>query len=328
MGTNKIDNLGGQSHLSRSLRRLFRKKIAVICLVLISIIYCLGIFAPIVSPYDYSEQDYTAIRQAPSFEMNEGINGFFTKSHFAGTDRAGRDVFTRVLWGIQNTLILTFIGMITGGLVIGVVFGLMSGYFGGKIDSLIMRVGEIFTVIPSFLLVLIITATLKPRIREWVIWVEDNSFVEGLISSGFIDYFVVSVALVSFEWYGTARLVRSQILYLKESQYIEAARAIGVSHWGIIFKHLLPNALSPIIVTVTMGMGSMVGVEIFLSWVGVGIQPPRPSLGLMLWEGGNISVLRNQPWMLLAPGIVTWIMMLSWNLLGDAMNDVFNPRTR
>ena len=134
--------------------------------------------------------------------------------------------------------------------------------------------------------------------------------------------------MVSFGWYGTARLVRSQILYLKESQYIEAARAIGVSHWGIIFKHLLPNALSPIIVTVTMGMGSMVGVEIFLSWVGVGIQPPRPSLGLMLWEGGNISVLRNQPWMLLAPGIVTWIMMLSWNLLGDAMNDVFNPRTR
>ena len=134
--------------------------------------------------------------------------------------------------------------------------------------------------------------------------------------------------MVSFGWYGTARLVRSQILYLKESQYIEAARAIGVSHWGIIFKHLLPNALSPITVTVTMGMGSMVGVEIFLSWVGVGIQPPRPSLGLMLWEGGNISVLRNQPWMLLAPGIVTWIMMLSWNLLGDAMNDVFNPRTR
>lgn len=326
--SNRIDNIGSQSHLSRSLRRLVRKKIAVICLVLICIVYGLGIFAPIVSPYDYSAQDYTSIRQSPSFEMSEGIKGFFTKSHFAGTDRAGRDIFTRVLWGIQNTLILTFIGMITGGLVIGVTFGLISGYFGGKIDSLIMRVGEIFTVIPSFLLVLIITATLKPRIREWVIWVEDNSFLDGLISSGFIDYLVVSVALVSFGWYGTARLVRSQILFLKEAQYIEAARAIGVSNWGILFKHLLPNALSPIIVTVTMGMGSMVGVEIFLSWVGVGIQPPRPSLGLMLWEGGNISVLRNQPWMLLAPGIVTWVLMLSWNLLGDAMNDVFNPRTR
>ena len=99
METNRIDNLGSQSHLSRSLRRLFRKKIAVICLTLISIVYSLGIFAPIVSPYDYSAQDYTSIRQAPSFEINEGIKGFFTKSHFAGTDRAGRDVFTRVLLG-------------------------------------------------------------------------------------------------------------------------------------------------------------------------------------------------------------------------------------
>ena len=303
-------------HLSRAITRLVRKILAIFFILVLLVIHISGLLAPFISPYGFNDQDYTAIRQPPSLD------------HWAGTDMKGRDVLTRVLWGIQNTLVITFVAISTGGLLIGVSLGLLAGYFGGKIDSLIMRVGEIFTVIPSFLLVLIITATLKPRIREWVIWVEDNSFVEGLISSGFIDYFVVSVALVSFGWYGTARLVRSQILYLKESQYIEAARAIGVSHWGIIFKHLLPNALSPIIVTVTMGMGLMVGVEIFLSWVGVGIQPPRPSLGLMLWEGGNISVLRNQPWMLLAPGIVTWIMMLSWNLLGDAMNDVFNPRTR
>ena len=139
---------------------------------------------------------------------------------------------------------------------------------------------------------------------------------------------MVSLALVSFGWIGMARLVRGQILYIKETQHVEAAKAIGSSTPRILFRHLLPNAMSPIIVTATMGMGNMVGVEIVLSWLGLGIQPPRPSLGTMLFEGGSISVLRTEPWMLLAPGIAAWLMILAWNLLGDALNDVLNPRTR
>ena len=238
------------------------------------------------------EQDYTVIRQPPSFVLDKGIQSFWTESHFLGTDRTGRDLFTRILWGIQNTLILTVIGMVTGGLVVGVTMGLIAGYFEKSVDALIMRTGEIFALIPTFFLVLIIAATLRPRILMWIRWLEDNTFFEGLVRSGVTDYIVISLSLVIFSWFGTARLIRGQILYLKCAQYIDAATAIGASTKRILFKHLLPNSISTLIVTVTMGMGTMVGVEIFLSWIGLGIQPPRPSLGVLLWEGGHISVLR------------------------------------
>ena len=125
-----------------------------------------------------------------------------------------------------------------------------------------------------------------------------------------------------------ARLVRGQIRYLKETQYVESAKAIGASTPRILFRHLLPNAIAPIVVSMSMGMGVYVGTEIFLSWLGLGIQPPRPSLGTMLLQGGHISVIREEPWMLLAPGLAAWTLILAWNLLGAALNDVLNPRTR
>ncbi len=322
----EIDELAEESqrhrrgHLGRAFSRLMRKKIAVVAMVVIAIVWLSGIFAAplstFVTGYDYTAQDYTSLLEPPSLD------------YWAGTDRAGRDVFTRLLWGIQNTVILTFVGMLTGGLAIGITLGLVSGYFGGKVDGFIMRIGEIAASFPTFLLVIIIAATLRPRFLEYVRWVEDNTFLDGLVRSGVVDYVVISVALVSFGWIGMARLVRGQILYLKETQYVESARAIGVSTPRILFQHLLPNAISPIVVSVSMGMGTMVGTEIFLSWIGLGIQPPRPSLGVMLLQGGSISVLRDAPWLLLAPGAIAWSMVLAWNLLGDALNDVLNPRTR
>ena len=307
---------GGRGHLARAWARLVRKKLAVICIVTLSIVYALGILAPILAPYEYTAQDYRAIRKPPSTE------------HWLGTDLKGRDILTRVMWGVQNTVIITFIAMATGGLVIGVTLGLISGYFGGKIDALVMRIGEVFSSFPDILLMIILAATLGPRIRDFMRWLEDNTFLDGLVSSGMADYFVISVALVSFNWIGMARLVRGQVLYLKQTQYVEAAQSIGASTPRVLLNHLLPNAISPIVVSVSMGMGSMVGAEIILSWLGLGIQPPRPSLGTMLLEAGSLSALREVPWMLLAPGVIAWTLVLSWNLLGDSLNDVLNPRTR
>ena len=218
--------------------------------------------------------------------------------------------------------------MASGSLVIGVTLGLVSGYFGKRIDAVIMRVGEVFSSFPDILLVIILAATLRPRILDWVRWLEDNTFLDGLVRSGIVDYTVIFLALVSFSWFGMARLVRGQVLSLKETQFIEAARALGSSTPRILFIHLLPNAISPIVVSVTMGMGAMIGTEIILSFLGLGIQPPRPSLGLMLQEAGSLSALRQVPWMLLTPGLVAWTLVLGWNLLGDALNDVLNPRTR
>lgn len=303
-------------HLGRALRRLLRKKLAVISLLILLVVYVGGIFAAPISPYEYTAQDYTSILQSPNLE------------HWAGTDRTGRDVLTRVLYGIQNTVILTVVAMVTGGLIIGVGLGLLSGYLGGKADAVIMRLGEVFASFPDILLIIILAATLRPRIIEATRWLEDNTMLEGLIRTGVVDYFVISIALVAFGWIGMARLVRGQILFLRTTQYIDAARAIGSSTGRILFRHLLPNAISPVVVTVTMGMGAMIGTEIVLSWLGLGIQPPRPSLGTMLLQAGNLSVLRETPWLLLAPGIAALLMVLAWNLLGDALNDVLNPRTR
>ena len=379
-----------RGHLSRAWSRLIRKKIAVICMVTLAVLYLGGILANWISPHNYDEIDYTALRASPSIVTDKGLSGIWTESHLVGTDRGGRDVFTRVLWGIQNTVILTVVSMFTGGLVIGITLGLVAGYFGNKIDATIMRVGELFASFPDILLVIVLAVTLRERIRSWVFWIEDNSLyylsqvgpimyvfvsaavlafswyvigskkkmlpllvilgiilllafplfewfqslaeqqrkLDGLRESGAVDYLVVALALVSFGWVGMARLVRGQILYLKETQYVEAAKAIGASTPRILFIHLLPNAISPIVITITMGMGTMVGTEFILSWLGIGIQPPRPSLGLMLFEGGHVSVLRNTPWLLLAPGAAAFLLMLSWNLLGDALNDVLNPRTR
>ena len=297
-------------------------------MALLVTIYLAGVLASWISPYDYTDQDLFATREPPSLVFDQGVSGIWTKSHFAGTDLIGRDLFTRVLWGIQNTVILTVVSMLTGGILIGVTLGLVSGYYGRWTDTIIMRIGEVFASFPDIFLVIILAATLRPRILDGVRWLEDHTFLDGLVRSGVVDYFVVSIALVGFGWIGMARLVRGQILYLKETQYVEAARAIGASTRRILFVHLLPNAISPIVVTVTMGMGVFVGTEIILSWLGMGIQPPRPSLGTMLLQGGRLTVLQEQPWLLLAPGFAAWILVLAWNLLGDALNDVLNPRTR
>lgn len=317
-----------RGHFSRAFARLMRKKIAFVCMVTLLVLYGGSALANWIAPYDYTAQDYSSVRQAPSIVTDQGIGGFFTKSHFAGTDRLGRDLFTRVLWGIQNTMLLTIVAMATGGLFIGVTLGLLSGYLGGRVDSIIMRTGEVTSSFPDIFLVIIIAATLRPRILDWVRWLEDNTVLDGLVRSGVADYVVISIALVSFSWFGAARLLRAQVLTLKATQFVESARAIGASTPRILFVHLLPNAIGPMVITVTAGMGSMVGAEIILSWLGLGIQPPRPSLGVMLLQGGHISVLRNEYWMLLAPGIAAWIMVLSWNLLGDSLYDVLNPRTR
>ena len=175
-----------------------------------------------------------------------------------GTDRAGRDVFSRVLWGVQNTVIITFVAILTGSIFIGVGLGLISGYRGGRVDSLIMRIGEISSSFPDILLVIILAATLRPRILGFIRYLEDAYNINGLVKTGIVDYLVISLALVSFGWIGTARLMRAQVLSIKQNQYIDSAKAIGASTSRILFLHLMPNAISPLVVSITMGMGALI----------------------------------------------------------------------
>ena len=303
----------GTSLWSQSLRRLLRKKVGVSCLAIIIVFYLAGILAPWVTPYEYTDYslDPSEVTQGPSL------------SHPFGTDRAGRDMLTRVIYGLRTTVVITVAAMVTGGLFLGIGLGLVSGYFGKLADSVIMRVGDVFLAFPGILLVIIIVATVGEPIRNWVREIDPR-----LVRLGIADYLVVFGALAAFSWVGMARLVRGQVLSIKENQYVEAARAAGASTRRVLFVHILPNVLSPVIVIVSMGMGAAAGSEIVLSWLGVGIQPPTPSLGRMIFENGSVSVLRQDPHLLLAPVGAITILIFAFNLLGDALNDAFNPRAR
>ncbi|MCZ6867755.1 MAG: ABC transporter permease [Chloroflexi bacterium] len=308
---------------TQALRRLLRKKIAVACIVVIAVMYLAGIFTIFRSPTPYGFNDQNiraeAVKQGPSL------------SHPFGTDRLGRDLLTRVIYGLRTTVIITIAAMLTGSLFLGIGLGLISGYFGRWADSIIMRVGEVFLAFPGLLLVILIAATVKPRVKDWVEgWAPSLESFTGIdiIQLGIVDYVVIFGALAAFSWVGMARLVRGQVLYVKQSQYVEAAIAMGASTPRILVSHVLPNIISPVIVVVSIGMGATAGSEIILSWLGIGIQPPTPSLGVMIFENGNISVLRTDPHLILFPVLTITVLIFAFNLLGDALNDALNPRTR
>ena len=303
------------SYWAISIHRLLRKKIGVTCLVIIAIMYGSGILAPLVTPYDYNDQDLSITKQSPSL------------SHPFGTDRLGRDNLTRIIYGLRTTVIITVVTLVTGSLALGITLGLVAGYFGRFIDTFIMRVGEVSSAFPEIFLVLIIVSTFKPPITRWVREVEDLVGFD-IVSLGVVDYLVLSLALAIFSWFGMARLVRGQVLQARENQYVEAARSIGASTPRILVRHLLPNVMSPVIVTVSAGLAAVAGSEVLISFLGIGIQPPTPSLGLMIFENGSISVLRSDPHLLLFPVLTLSLLLFTFNLLGDAVADAFNPRAR
>ena len=302
--------------------RFRKRRLAFVGLIIISFIYLLGIFAPVISTHDYRAIDLRRTQQGPSAE------------NWFGTDRAGRDLYTRVVWGIQTTVIITIATFITGSLFLGVTMGLVSGYFRGWIDAVIMRVGEVISAFPDILLIILLAATLKPRIVDIARNIEDSTGVSGLVSSGIVDYIVIGIALLPLSWFGMMRLVRGQVLALREAEYIQAARAMGMTTPKILFRHILPNVVSPVIVSVSFGIGAIALAEVVLSFFGLGVQPPRPSLGVMIGDvtartgSGSVSVLRDHPEQLLAPIIVVWLLIFCWNIVGDALNDVLNPRAR
>ena len=305
-----------RGYLQLSLRRLFRKKLSIICLAVIILMYGSGIFAPLVAPYGYNDQDLTKVKQGPSF------------SNPLGTDRLGRDMLTRVIYSLRTTVIITVISLVTGSLLLGISLGLLAGYFGRWLDAIIMRVGEVTASFPDIFLVLIIVATVKPRILTWVHTFEDTTGIDWIVRLGIVDYLVISLALAAFSWFGMARLVRGQVLQVRENQYVEASRALGSSTLRILAIHILPNVISPVIVSISAGLAGIATAEIVLSWLGIGIQPPTPSLGVMIFENGNLSVLRSDPHLTLVPSGVLVVLLFTFNLLGDGINDAFNPRAR
>jgi len=290
--------------------------VAVLAIGVIVVIYGAGVLAPWIAPHDFSEADFTDRFGAPSSE------------HLLGTDRLGRDLLSRAIWSAQTTVIISAAAVLTGGLALGVSLGLLSGYVGGRVDNFIMRSADAFASVPTILLLLIINATLLPRVKSLFGDVEDLTGIDGIVASGAPSYVLVFGALSIFGWVGMARIVRSQVLALRETAYVVAARAAGASTSRILFRHLLPNVSNLIIVALSLSLGAAAGAEVALTWLGIGVQPPHPSFGVMIFEGSGLSNLRNHPQLILIPAVVVGSLLFAFNLLGDALTDILSPRRR
>ncbi len=306
----------GESLTRRAMRRLLRKKVAVLCLVVIAVFYAAGALAPWVAPYGYAEQNLDVSFQGPSWD------------HPFGTDRNGRDMLSRSMFAARTTVVVTLATVATGGILLPLTLGMLAGYKGGWADSIIMRAGEVLASMPGLPMLILISATMRPKFVGWVEDAEGWIGWGGLTGSGFADYFLIFFVLSLFGWVGGARLIRTQVLTLRGSEYVLAAEAAGASTAGILFRHLLPNIMPLVIVGASASLGAIAGTEIALTFLGVGIQPPQPSFGALITDGASRTVLENHPQLLLVPASIVASLIFAFNLLGDALNDVFTPRAQ
>lgn len=270
-------------------RRFRENKLALSGAILVLFMFAVSFLAPVISPYDPAHIEVGRMLEPPSAE------------HWFGTDPLGRDILSRMIWGAQISLKVGFVSVGIS-LLIGVLLGALAGFYGGRVDRLIMRFVDVMLCFPAFFLILAVIALLEPSI--WNIMI-----VIGLTS-----------------WMGVARLVRAEILSLREREFILAIRAQGASDLRIIFLHLLPNALAPILVAATLGIAGAILTESALSFLGIGVQPPTPSWGNILMAGkDNIMIAW---WISVFPGLAILITVLSYNLLGEGIRDIIDPRLR
>ena len=289
-------------------RRFRQNRLAVASAVFILLLALAAIIGPMVAPYSYAHQDYGAINQSTS------------GSHPFGTDYLGRDMMVRLMFGARISLSVGFVVQFVI-VLIGVPFGLIAGYYGGLSDTILMRLVDILYAMPSLLFVIIIMTFLRGVLGQ----PGGNGFVRAIASlngqlGGLLGVFI-GLGLIS--WLTVARIVRAQTLSLKRREFVEAARGSGASNNRIMFRHVLPNSLAPIIVAVTLGIPQAILYEAGISFLGLGVTPPMPSWGVMISE--SIRYLRSYPYMLLFPAIALSITVLAFNFFGDGLRDALDP---
>jgi len=272
-----------------TLRLICKNRLAAASLAFIVIIGLVALLAPLIAPYPYARQDLDHARELPSAR------------HLLGTDALGRDVLSRLIYGARISLTVALVVEIIE-LLIGITLGTLAGYYGGRLDLVMMRLTDMMFAFPDILLAILIMAIAGPSI------------------------FNIFLALGLVGWPGMARLVRGQVLALKEKEFVEAARAIGAGDAYIILHHILPNTLSPIIVTVTIGVAGVVMAEATLSFLGIGVQPPQPSWGSMINDARDM--MRSHPYLIILPSLALSLTVLAFNFLGDGLRDALDPRMR
>jgi len=278
-------------------RKFKKNKVAKVGLVIFIIMVLSALLAPILTPYDPYEMDFSIINKPPS------------KAHLLGTDEVGRDYLTRILYGGRVSMKVGLFAVIIE-IIIGALVGGLAGYYGGWVDNLLMRIVEIFMAFPFLPLAITISAVIgtdvAPEQRMYIMM-----FIIGLLS-----------------WGGLARMVRGQILSLREQEFIQAAKALGIRDSRIIWKHLIPNTLGYIIVSATLGMAGAIMSETGLSFLGLGVTPPIPTWGNLVQNARDIYVLKNRVWLWLPPGVMIFLAVMSINLFGDGLRDAIDPKSK
>ncbi|WP_042353771.1 oligopeptide ABC transporter permease [Bacillus rubiinfantis] len=298
--------------------RFSKNKAAFIGLILIFVILLLAIIGPYVSKYGYDEQNLTRANLPPRVPVLENIPGIgfsgedinglniyqekqITEYFWFGTDQLGRDLWTRVWEGTRISLYIAFLAAAID-LIVGVSYGSISAYYGGRIDNILQRIIEVLVGIPQLIVVILLILVLRP----------------GIIS--------ITVAMVITGWVGMARVVRGQILKLKEQEYVMASKTLGANSKRIMWKHLIPNTMGPIIITTMFTIPTAIFTEAFLSFIGLGLQPPVASLGTLINDG--YKLLQVYPHMLAFSAVIISLIMISFNLVGDGLRDALDPKMR
>ncbi|MFK8083596.1 MAG: ABC transporter permease [Granulosicoccus sp.] len=290
-GTSSPDQsvVAGRSLLQDARRRFYRNKAAMISTVVLALLIVVSVTGPWLIPYNYEDPDWSAFRAPPSLD-----NG-----HYFGTDQNGRDLLARTLFGTRVSLVVALIATLVS-VIIGVSFGAFAGFMGGRIDQIMMRFVDVMYALPYILFVILLMVIFGRNV------------------------FLLFAAIGALEWLTMARIVRGQTLSIKQREYIEAARAAGVGSSTIIFRHIVPNLLGPVVIYATLTVPEIIIVESFLSYLGFGIQEPLTSLGTLIADGAG--VLEVLPWLLWFPAAFLVTLLLSLSFIGDGLRDAFDPR--
>jgi peptide/nickel transport system permease protein len=273
----------------RALRRFARHRLAMFGLVVLILMALVAIFAPFIAPYPYYEQDLMHARQPPSPE------------HLLGTDTFGRDVLSRLIYGARVSLA---VGIVAVSIyeTIAIILGSISGYYGGRVDMIIMRIVDVVMTLPWLIVIVFMVSILGPSI------------------------FNTMIAIALLGWPGPTRLVRGQILSLREMDYVIAARSVGTRPNGVIFRHVLPGVVAPLVVHATFGVANAILTEAALSFLGLGILPPAASWGNMMNAAQELVILEQMPWLWVPPGLAIMLAVLSINFVGDGLRDALDPK--
>jgi peptide/nickel transport system permease protein len=291
--------------------RLRKNTLSMFGLAIIILFLFAAIFGRALAPYDFLEQNIGSQMLPPSSE------------HLLGTDALGRDIFSRLLYGARTAAIVAFTTT-TISLTLGILVGTTAGFLGGKVDQLLMWLTDVTMSIPSLLLAMLVNTSLKRPITNWFQLMYEQTRNPFYLNTLWLDFVVVFGALALISWPGYARLVRGQVLGISRTIYVESARSTGASPFRIMLRHIVPNALGPLVVAVTGGIGGALVLESSLSFLGVGIQPPNASWGSMLSD--SLSLWRTAPHLMVVPAVTIGVILLGFTFFGDGLNDALNPR--